>query len=98
MVKKGFSINVAEAKQQFSGLLGRVAYGRETIIILRRGKPMAKLVPIDAPDAAPHLADVDGWLKDDASFFDDIDRIVQNRSAHAPRAYKKPVTQKRRKP
>jgi len=39
------SVNVAEAKKQFSDLLGRVAYGGETILITRRGKPMAKLVP-----------------------------------------------------
>ena len=38
-------INVAEAKRQFSDLLGRVAYRGETVVITRRGKPMAKLVP-----------------------------------------------------
>jgi prevent-host-death family protein len=43
------SLNVAEAKKQFSDLLGRVAYGGETILITRRGKPMAKLVPPDEP-------------------------------------------------
>ncbi len=40
------SLNVAEAKKRFSDLLGRVAYGGETILITRRGKPMAKLVPL----------------------------------------------------
>ena len=44
------SLNVAEAKKQFSDLLGRVAYGGETIVITRRGKPMAKLVPPDTPE------------------------------------------------
>jgi prevent-host-death family protein len=44
------SLNVAEAKKQFSDLLGRVAYGGETILITRRGKPMAKLVPPDATE------------------------------------------------
>jgi len=41
------SLNVAEAKKQFSDLLGRVAFGGETVVITRRGKPMAKLVPPD---------------------------------------------------
>jgi prevent-host-death family protein len=97
VAKKNLAINVAEAKQQFSGLLGRVAYGGETVTITRRGKPMAKLVPVETADAAPHLADVDGWLKDDESFFDDIDRIVQDRGGHAPRAYGKPPAAKRKK-
>jgi len=44
------SLNVAEAKKQFSDLLGRVAYGGETIVITRRGKPMAKLVPAGNAD------------------------------------------------
>jgi prevent-host-death family protein len=44
------SVNVAEAKKQFSDLLGRVAYGGETILITRRGKPMAKLVPPDTSE------------------------------------------------
>ena len=45
------SLNVAEAKKRFSDLLGRVAYGGETIVITRRGKPMAKLVPTGAAEA-----------------------------------------------
>jgi prevent-host-death family protein len=44
------SLNVADAKKQFSDLLGRVAYGGETILITRRGKPMAKLVPADTTE------------------------------------------------
>ncbi len=40
------SLNVAEAKKRFSDLLGRVAFGGETILITRRGNPMAKLVPL----------------------------------------------------
>ena len=43
------SLNVAEAKKRFSDLLGRVAYGGETILITRRGKPMAKMVPVSEP-------------------------------------------------
>ncbi|MFQ5792907.1 MAG: type II toxin-antitoxin system Phd/YefM family antitoxin, partial [Acidobacteriota bacterium] len=41
---KESAVNVADAKRQFSDLLGKVAYGRETIVITRRGRPMAKLV------------------------------------------------------
>ena len=34
---KTTTINVADAKRHFADLLGRVAYGRETITITRRG-------------------------------------------------------------
>ena len=48
MIQK--TINIADAKKHFSDLLGRVAYGKEQIIITKRGKPMARLVPTDIND------------------------------------------------
>jgi prevent-host-death family protein len=42
------SIGVREAKTHFSRLLRRVAAGEE-IVIERRGKPVAKLVPVAQP-------------------------------------------------
>lgn len=75
--------SAAEAKRLFADLLGRVAYGGETIVIERRGKPMAKLVPVDREFR--QLAQVQGWLDDDDPFFDAIDQAVQARSAHIPR-------------
>src|SRR5215468_9741245 len=83
---KTTTINVADAKRHFADLLGRVAYGGETITITRRGKPMARLVPVDADTAAPHVADVKGWLEDDAPFFTVINTIVADRETHHPRA------------
>jgi prevent-host-death family protein len=80
------TINVADAKRHFAGLLGRVAYGGETITITRRGKPMARLVPVDADATAPHVTDAQGWLKDDDPFFTMIDTIVADRETHHPRA------------
>jgi len=80
------TINVADAKRHFADLLGRVAYGGETITITRRGKPMARLVPVDADTATPHIADVQGWLEDDDPFFTTIDTIVAERETHHPRA------------
>ncbi len=40
------SVNLAEAKAHLSALVERVAAG-ETISILRRGKPVARLVPAE---------------------------------------------------
>jgi prevent-host-death family protein len=77
-------LNVAEAKRRFSDLLGRVAYGGETILITRRGRPMAKLVPVE-PEGAQHLGDVQGWLDEEDPFFAEIDAIVAARAEHPPR-------------
>jgi prevent-host-death family protein len=73
-------INVAEAKKKLADLLGRVAYGKETIIITRRGRPMAKLAPVGEPDVDHHLAKARGWLSDDDPFFGQIQTIVKSRS------------------
>jgi prevent-host-death family protein len=72
-------INVAEAKKKLADLLGRVAYGKETIIITRRGRPMAKLAPVGEPDV-DHLSKARGWLADDDPFFGQIQTIVKSRS------------------
>jgi prevent-host-death family protein len=36
-----------EARSSFSELLGKVHYGRETVIVERSGKPMVAIVPVD---------------------------------------------------
>ncbi len=78
-------LDVAEAKKRFSDLLGRVAHGGESILITRRGRPMARLVPV-AGDRAAHLASVRGWLDDDDPFFAAVDEIVASRTRRRPRA------------
>jgi len=77
------TVNVAEAKKHFPELLGQVAYRKTHILITKRGKPMARLVPVE--EAAEHLSNAHGWLKDDDPFFDAMERIVQDRSMHIPR-------------
>jgi len=82
---KKTSINVAETKRHLADLLGRVVYGGETITITRRGKPMARLVPVDVEAIVPHVADVKGWLEDDDAFFTTMNAIVADRKTHLPR-------------
>jgi prevent-host-death family protein len=82
------SVNVAEAKRSLSDLLGRVAYGGETVLITRRGRPMARLVPAVPGDAAG-LAGVRGWLDAGDPFFATIDDIVTTRVAHRPRVLRR---------
>ena len=69
-------IGVAEAKRILSDLLGRVAYRKETILITRRGRPMAKLVPVEPHDNQPHLADAQGWVDEEDEFFATIETIT----------------------
>jgi prevent-host-death family protein len=78
-------LNVAEAKKHSSDLLGRVAYGRETILITRRGRPRAKLVPVNQEEESAHLASLKGWLEEDDPFFKVIDEIVTARATHLSR-------------
>ena len=83
---KSAAVSVANAKRGFSDLLGRVAYGGETIVITRRGRPMAKLVPVDEkPSVAPDLSSR-GWLDEKDPFFEIVEDIVTRRKQHTPRA------------
>lgn len=41
------ALSVVEARRQFADLLGRVAYGREEIVIERTGRPMAVLINLE---------------------------------------------------
>jgi len=78
-------VTVADAKGRFSELLGRVAFGGETLLITRRGRPMAKLVPPNAGERPAHLADLAGWLDDGHPFFQSMEDVVEARTRHVPR-------------
>ncbi len=62
-------VNVQDAKTRLSELLGRVERG-EQITIARAGKPIARLVAVDAP-AKRELGFVAGGPVPD-SFFDEL--------------------------
>jgi len=83
------TINVAEAKKYLSEILARVAYRKEQIIITKRGKPLAKLVPVE--EETQHLAQARGWLDEKDEFFGIIDRIVQGRQKHMPRVLREQI-------
>jgi prevent-host-death family protein len=80
------AINIAEAKKHFSELLGQVAYGKKRIVITKRGRPMARLIPAAENDR--HLSNAQGWLENDDPFFEVMDKVVYNRSNRAVRAVK----------
>lgn len=66
------SINIHEAKTQFSRLVDRAASG-ETLVIAKHGHPVAKLVPLDAVDSSARSRT--GFLSGHISVPDDFDRM-----------------------
>jgi len=81
-IMKEKAINIAEAKKHFSELLGQVAYGREHIVITKRGRPMARLIPARENDR--HLCNAVGWLENDDPFFKAIDCIEFSPAKQVP--------------
>ena len=41
------AVTTVDARNQFSDVLNRAAYGKERVVLTRRGKPIAALVSID---------------------------------------------------
>jgi prevent-host-death family protein len=78
MAQRSSRVSVADAKKSLSQLLGRVAYAQESITILKRGRPMARLVPV-TDRRRSSLADVKGWLDPKDPFFAIMDQILTAR-------------------
>jgi prevent-host-death family protein len=51
------AVTTVEARSQFSEILNRAAYGRERVVLTRRGKPIAAVVSIDDLRALERLID-----------------------------------------
>jgi prevent-host-death family protein len=66
------TVNIHEAKTHLSRLIDQAARG-EPFIIAKAGKPLVKVVPIDAPTARkPRRI---GFLEGEISVPDDFDRM-----------------------
>jgi len=78
------SVNVHEAKTQLSALLKRVEGGEE-IVIARSGQPIAKLVPLTAPEKPrqPGVWKGQMWIAEDfdAPLPDEILRTLPSLTA-----------------
>ena len=72
------TVNIHDAKTHFSRLIERAANG-ETVIISRAGKPVAKLVPLEQPEAKVRrrLGFMEGQIK----VPDDFDRMMEDEIA-----------------
>ena len=68
------ALTTAEARDRFSDILNRAAFGKERVVLTRRGRPLAALVPIedvealeafeDAVDAAEIARRLSEWERD----------------------------------
>lgn len=77
--------SVAEAQRSLTELVEEIVQTGESVLLLDKGKPVAKLVPTGPEEQPGHLANVQGWLEDDDPFFTAIDGIVEARHQHLPR-------------
>jgi prevent-host-death family protein len=66
------TVNIHKAKTHLSQLVGAAAQG-EPFIIAKAGKPMVKVVPIDAPAAPRRL----GFMQGQFTVPDDFDTMDQ---------------------
>lgn len=64
------TVNIHEAKTHLSRLVERAARG-ESFVIARAGKPLVKVVPIDAPASPRRL----GFLAGEISVPDDFNQM-----------------------
>ena len=72
-------VNIHEAKTHLSRLVDRVVLG-ESFIIAKAGKPLVKLVPLEAPSAAQRRRL--GFLAGHIAVPDDFDRIGAGEIEH----------------
>ena len=80
------TVTIADLKSHLSELLGRVSFKKETILVTRHGRAVARISP---PEEAPrHLSRVRGWLNDKDPFFEHLSDIVRARTKHIPRVLK----------
>jgi len=79
-------VSIAEAKARLSELVRRVELGGETIVITRRGKPVARLVPAVEDLRPGNIAtDLHGLLADYPEVCDEIDKVYAERRLHKVR-------------
>lgn len=51
------AVSATEARDAFGETLSRVAYGKERVVLSRRGKPLAALIPLEDLELLEELED-----------------------------------------
>jgi len=82
-------MSIAETRQHLSEILGKVAYGGEAFLITKKGRPMARIVPIQKTKSSSKrpktLGEIKGWLADDDPFFRNLELIREISRKQNPR-------------
>jgi len=73
-------VNIHEAKTRLSKLLEQVSRG-EPFIIAKAGRPVAKVIPVEAPE--PGRARRLGFLSEEIDVPDDFDRMGEKEIVEA---------------
>ena len=80
------NVSVAQTRQHLAEILGKVAYGGEAFVITKKGRPMARLMPIAQPKPSDKkslsLGNIKGWLADADPFFEALDMIRKESRRH----------------
>jgi prevent-host-death family protein len=50
-------VSVSEARESFAELVNRAAYGHERVLVARRGRPIAAIVPIEDVELLERIED-----------------------------------------
>jgi prevent-host-death family protein len=70
MDEKHTTVAATDLRQHGSDIVNRVAFGREEIVLTRRGKPVAALVPVETLAALKRLEDRDDLVAGEAALED----------------------------
>jgi len=54
---KAGHVSVSEARETFAELVNRAAYGHERVLVARRGRPVAAIVPIEDVEFIERMED-----------------------------------------
>ena len=73
------AVTTVEARSQLSEILNRAAYGRERVVLTRRGKPIAAVISIDDLRALDQLVE----RVEDSIDREEADRILSDPDAES---------------
>lgn len=80
------TVTIAEFKSHLSEFMGLVSFKKETILVTRHGRVIARVSPPE--ESSRQLSRLRGWLDDRDPFFTGLSRIVKARAKHVPRVMK----------
>jgi prevent-host-death family protein len=72
------TVTATELARNVGDILARIRYRHESFVIERNGRPIARIVPVDAAAGGSVREAVQAWTAgagDDPTFADDLDRV-----------------------